>query len=173
MSTMGRIVLFDLEETLIDNWSTFNALHDNIAKINASGILNKSSSQTLQVGLMSWAVIDQKDEARFMRLGADRSLFEDALKQPLDRSHLPFTADDYRFRLLFHRHLKINKEEFLDIFNKVEVLTMLARCDPWFKDKEIILVDDVVAHGETSHSQQNNASVRCINISMPIETWVF
>lgn len=165
----GRIVFFDLEGTLIDEWNGFNSLPENIEKVHSSGILN--SELPTRCGLMSWAVLDQTDVRRFDRLQGEQSLFVDGLGIKLDRTSLPFTADDFRFRMLFHRHLNIQKEEFLDIYNKMEILSILAGCDPNFKGNEIFLIDDCVRHLDRFESPTNNCFVTFINIREPLDNW--
>lgn len=160
----SRIVLLDLEETLIDTWSTRNFLHYNAERIRQAGILTLAA----RVGFMSWAVCDAADS----RIVIDELLIpiEETLGVKIDRM-LPMSMQEYGADVLSFRNLRLSLEDMYDVFKKEEVLLALIRKNPAFIDHEIVLIDDAVDHNMSFNIPSRNAAVRFINVKEPVETW--
>lgn len=154
------IVFLDLEETLIDNWENGWLLPTNIATIKkAIGPANP------KLGLMSWAVWDDKDKAKF---NSDlRPELEEALGMAFDDEFV-WSMDDWAKQLLEFRGKKISREDLFDIFGKEEVLFMVARCHPKMRHQNVILIDDVVEHNLALVAKANNCLVTILNIDCMI-----
>lgn len=180
----NRVVLLDLEDTLIDDWLGRNTLQYNIERIKQSGVLMPDQSMgvhDVKVGLMSWAVSNIADAADF---NANlREPLEGALDIKFDQA-LPTSMQDYADRIFEARRMRVSTEDMYDIFRKEEVLLTLARRSNCFQGKEIVLIDDAVDHNLTFtvYARHNHGKVdqtpvgtvvRFINIDQPVNTWQF
>lgn len=162
----SRILLLDLEGTLIDDWSTRRLLIQNMRKIKESGIITPNT----RVGLMSWAIWDSRDKqtAQNTLIG----LIQQVLEVVIDPM-LPMSMSDYAADILKCRKLLTSKEDMYDMFKKEEVLLSLARFDSRFVDVEVILIDDRVEHNMSIQIPSRNTVVRIIDIEKPVESWIF
>jgi len=163
---MSRLVLLDLEQTVIDSWENRVFLMHNLEAIKSSGILTPDTT----VGLMSWAIWDYNDS----RIVIDELIppLEEVLDIQIDRS-LPMSMEEYAADILSYRKLRLSAEDMFDMFKKEEVLLSLARFCPKFSDLEIILIDDVADHNLTFNVPSTKATVRFINIKQSSNTWLF
>lgn len=146
------IVFLDLEETLIDNWENGWLL---LRKIKA--IRDLCAPFDAKVGLMSWAVWDEKDKAKFN--SELRPELEKALGMKFSDEFV-WSMDDWAKQLLvFHGKKDFLVRICLTFFGKEEVLFMLSRCHPAFKGHTVILFDDTVEDNLSWHSKMNDCEV--------------
>ena len=150
------IVFLDLEQTLIDNWENGWLLPEKIKVIR--GLCAPFDAK---VGLMSWAVWDENDKAKFN--SELRPELEKALGMKFSDEFV-WSMDDWAKQLFEFRGKKISREDLFDIFGKEEVLFMLSRCHPAFKGHTVILFDDVVENKLSCHSKMNDCEVLIYNI---------
>lgn len=162
-----RIVLLDLEGTLIDEWAFRNFLQHNMQKIKDSGIFD-SEGQTVRLGIMSWAVCDTSDAKIFKE--DLLPTIEEFFGLKLDPK-LPLTMDEYADDIFAGRKLKLSREDLYDMFRKEEVLLTLARTYADFKDSEVWLIDDALSHGLTIHVPERNCTVALLDIDRKLEDW--
>lgn len=161
----SRTVFLDLEGTLIDDWNTRNFLAYNAEHILQSGILLGTD---VAVGIMSWALWDTRDAAVF----TESMLPElQAFLGVQINTSLPLTMDQWADDLLRYRKLRVSRDDIFDIFQKPEILLSMARFNPLFFGRDIILIDDAFEHGTRIDVPSTDTRVRLINISAPLETW--
>lgn len=150
------IIFLDLEETLIDNWENGWLLPGKIKTIRGL-----RAPFDAKVGLMSWAVWDEKDKAKFN--SELRPELEKALGMKFSDEFV-WSMDDWAKQLFEFRGKKISREDLFDIFGKHEILFMVSRCHPAFKGHKVILFDDVVEDNLSWHSKMNDCEVLIYNI---------
>ncbi len=129
------LVLLDLEETLIQSWHEPYFLPGRIAKIR--DFLERHPGSEL--GLMSWAVYHDEDLAVFhTTLRAD---LESMLGQAFDARwvlHMGGWADEV-FRWARKR---LTRDDLFDLFGKDQVFLLLARRQPEWQGRHVVLFDD-------------------------------
>ena len=157
ISPAGQIILLDLEQTLIDDWSTKNAMPENIEAIR----LFLAQNSYAKVGVLSFAVWNNKDVSEF------QTQLQDALEQALNCSisvDWILTKGDMRRLLRAHSKWKaLNVEDFDDFFmEKDHLLHYLASRGAWPNTK-VILIDDVVPDTQLSVTR-HKTTVATINI---------
>lgn len=150
------IVFLDLEETLIDNWENGWLLPAKIAVIR-----EMFTGVSPSIGLMSWAVWDDEDKAKFN--SSFRPELEEALGMKFS-DELVWSMHDWARSLLQYSGKHISREDLFDCFSKHEVLFMLSRCHPALKGEQVVLVDDAVEHCLNWHSHANDCRVLIQNI---------
>ena len=150
------LVFLDLEETLIDEWANMMLMPQRCAAVHK--LLKENAG--CRVGLMSWAVWHDKDKATF--INDLQPLLEEVLDVKFD-PELIWSMDDWA-RELVHAKKRIPRQDLFDCFGKHEVLFMLSRCHPTFKDQSVVLVDDVAEHGLEWRSVTNNCYARMVNV---------
>lgn len=172
-------VFLDLEETVINNWEDQQFLLSNIDKIEEK--LNgrtlrfpplKAGGETiespaapiinLRLGLMSWAVWDEKDKQSFNK--NIRPHLETMLRRRFDDS-VVWSMDDWADQLLKYRHKKVDRADLFDLLNKPEVLFMLMNKHPEFKNSFVFLIDDAFEHQMHARSFDWKCSVEINNIN--------
>lgn len=159
----AMLVFLDLEETVIDNWENGWLLPAKIAIIK-----EMLSEVTPTIGLMSWAVWDDKDKEKFNE--TLRPELENALGFKFDDRFL-WSMNDWADQL-FKFHGKVfSRQDLFDCFGKHEVLFMVSRCHPEFKGKRVALFDDTVEHCLNWNSQNNQCSVVMQNINELAKVW--
>lgn len=129
------LVLLDLEQTLIGSWSDPVLLPGRIEAI-ARAI---SATPDAQMGLMSWAVYDERDMAVF------HAQHQQVLEQALGHSFAPrwlLTMDQWGQELARCTGKLLPRDELFDIFGKDEVFLRLARSHPEWEAREVVLWDD-------------------------------
>jgi hypothetical protein len=155
-----RIVLLDLEATVIDDWSSRNAMPENLEKIRS--FLQPED----KLGLMSWAIWDAEDKSTFQ--GDLQLLLEDAVEHAFTQEFI-FSMSDFSDIILKHCRKWVSKDDMFDLFGKEECLLKLVRLG-WFPENcEVILIDDVVDHNLTF--TKGSRSVRFINVEVFRHLW--
>lgn len=147
------ILFLDLEETLIDDWSTGVLLTKNITAI--QDFIHSFPCNPV-IGLMSWAVWDERDKLTFNK--KFRPVIEDALGWKFDDRFL-WSMDDWCNQLFKASGKDISRDDLFDIFGKEEVLFMMSRRHKNFKGASVALIDDAVEHNLKWHSKTNDCSV--------------
>lgn len=147
------LVLLDLEETVVDDWQSRNFLWHKMERVKR--FLEQFHPFTL--GLMSWAVWDD----------GDLRVFHDELEGPLSEFfgstfEAAWSLDQWQNRLLKCKGLKAERKDMFDCFGKHETLFM-CRNDPLFANRRVLLVDDVVEHG-LSFTTSNNNFTNFVNV---------
>lgn len=149
------LVFLDLEETLIDEWSSGLFLPRKLDVVR--DFLKANPGAT--VGLMSWAVWDAKDKATFERN------FRADLERNLECTfELVWSMDEWGEEVFKHFNKKVSRQDMFDMFSKPEVLFALGRKHPLFKNQTVVLVDDAVEHKLTMNSPLNNCTVTLLNV---------
>lgn len=135
---MNTIILFDLEETLIDDWSLRNLLHED--NIHLQPWINQQG--TFRTGLLSFAVWDDNDV----------EVFNKELRGCLEHT-FNITFDD---QLIFTKnilleHIRVwDKKPFLsacdfdDFFNKRQMIEMVWLHMFQQPNTHLMLLDDTV-----------------------------
>lgn len=157
--TQRVLVLLDLEETVIDDWEQRNLLPGNIAKIN--GLLRwMSIDSELTIGLMSWAVWDDKDKNNVLeKLLPD---LNGVLAVPVAPQFV-LSMQDWGDLVLGHCKLKLSRDDMFDMFRKEEVLFSLRTSDFLNQFNAVFLIDDAVTH-QTAFGVEGKTQFGIINI---------
>lgn len=149
------LVFLDLEETLLDEWNSGLFLPRKLDCVR--DFLKDNPGST--VGLMSWAVWDDRDKARFEKE------FRADLERNLECTfELVWSMDDWANEVFAHFNKKLSRQDLFDMFSKPEVLFALGRTHPLFHNQTVVLVDDAVEHKLTMTSPKNNCTVTLLNV---------
>lgn len=135
------VILFDLEETLIDSWDQRNLLVENVEKIKEQLIGELGSN--LRFGIFSWAIWNEDDREDFNQ--TLRGPLEEALGIKFDPEMI-FSMQSIADLILKFRRKKLSIEDVFDLFGKEECLLTLHRFNH-FNCETVALVDDRVDHG--------------------------
>lgn len=149
-------VFLDLEETLVDDWNSglFMPRHMDCVK---EFLANRPGAR---VGLMSWAVWDERDKERF------RKEFQPDLERNLNCTfELVWSMDDWAEELFKHSKKRLSRDDLFDMFGKHEVLFMLCRTHPLFRGEDVFLVDDAVEHNLSVKSVANLSLLTFLNVN--------
>lgn len=139
------LVLLDLEETVIDDWEQRNLLLGNIAKIN--DLLRwMSIDSDLTIGLMSWAVWDDKDKSNVLEKLLP--VLNEVLAEPMSPKFV-LSMQDWGDLVLSHCKLKLTRDDMFDMFRKEEVLFSLRTSSFLNQFNAVFLIDDAVTHQTT------------------------
>jgi hypothetical protein len=152
------IVFLDLEETVINNWEESLLMLENIKKI--KHLLD--SNESVRVGLMSWAVWDDRDKTLFN--AGVRHFLEENLGHRFD-DELLWSMKDWAEHLFKFCGKHVSIQDLFDILGKHEVLFMLSRCHPTFRNETVMLIDDIAEHDLEWRSSKNNTEVRMVNVN--------
>lgn len=149
-----RIVLLDLEQTVIDDWEHMNALPENITKIRWA--IRRTDCK---LGLMSWAVWNE----------VDKETFKFRLQGPLEEmlgmkfsEELIFSMHDFSDIILKRKHKWVTRDDMFDLYGKEECLLQLLRLEHFGPNARITLIDDVVDHN--LEFAKGKSKVRFINV---------
>lgn len=136
-----NLILLDLEETVIDNWDNGCILRGKVSKI--KDFLSNFDPSDTELGLMSWAVWDDRDVKAF-----DKRFLTDILTA-LDWPEFNHTwsMDDWNKMIGRCSCKHYSKQDMFDMFTKEHVLLILAMKHERFKNCNIYLIDDTVPHG--------------------------
>lgn len=152
-------VFLDLEETVMDDWNSGLFLPRKLDAVRK--FLTDNNVTT--VGLMSWAVWDERDKARF------NAEFREDLERNLNVTFdLVWSMDDWANEVFKHFNKKLSRQDLFDMFSKPEVLFALGRTHPLFANETVVLVDDAVEHGLTMTSPNNNCTVALMNVDVMV-----
>jgi hypothetical protein len=151
------LVFLDLEETVLDNWDDANMLMGNVRWLQ-----KRLALVNCTLGLMSWAVWDEKDKTKFN--SEMRPMLEEALGMPFDNRFV-WSMDEWAEQVFKHHGKKVSRQDLFDLMGKQEVLFVLSRCHPDFKDNNLLLVDDAVEHDLSCLSVKNNCTVTMKNVN--------
>jgi len=152
-----KIILFDLEETLIEDWNVPTLLCEQFPKIK-EWIAKEGEFQS---GIFSWAIWDQKDLTSFNK----------ELRGRIEESHnihfndnLIFLRDDIlkSFREWFHMPF-MDSDDFMAFFKKRQAIEEL-----WLRhfnqpDTELVFLDDTVPNMVCVISDVKNNILRLVN----------
>ena len=152
------LILLDLEETVIEDWSNMSLMPRECMAIRN---WLKTCHPGATIGLMSWAVWNDKDKASFNKHLRDEL---EAVLEVQFSDEWVFSMDDWSDMLFKHCKKKLSRDDLFDCFGKQEVLFLASRFVPAFKDQFVLLVDDVVEHGLHWESPQNNCTVTMENV---------
>lgn len=161
---MNTLILFDLEETLIESFSEPFFIMPNVHKI--VDFIKTLEPNTFQFGLMSWAIWDWS--------ASECKIFDDvksALLHELDTSddlidtgkfndEFTLSMDNWVSVFWKESRIRIDREEIPHIFNKED---FLFKCRTAFTGiNRVILIDDTVEHGLTIKNK--NGTIEFLNI---------
>lgn len=129
------LVLADLEQTLIESWD------QPVLMPHRAGMVRDflAAHPDAELGLMSWAVYDDRDMDIFRRQMAPD------LEQFLGRSwcrRWTLSLDQWGQELSRATNKFLPRQELFDIFGKAEVFLALGRAHPEWVARQIVLFDD-------------------------------
>lgn len=129
---MKRLLLLDLESTIIPVWGNFFPLMGNCRKIKE---FNDDFKAT-KTGTLSWALWDQSDVDIFRK---EKSAVEEQIGFEIENL---WTIQDY-IALVKKEICGMDKQDFFDFFEKEHALFRII-LNGWMKDTHIVLIDDAV-----------------------------
>lgn len=153
------LIFLDLEETVIDDWENAFLLPHNIDKIKRNFVNDWNKSNVF--GLMSWAVQNEDDKAKFNKQIRDRLEINLGVKF---NDNFVWSMDDWARQLFLCTGKLIDKTDIFEMFGKQELLFLLSRKHLHFKDQNVLLIDDRVEHDLSWQSVENNSFVRIVDI---------
>ena len=131
------LVLADLEETLIKDWTDPVFLPARLEIIKN----HLANNPHAQLGLMSWAVWDSRDLDVFNR--TLRTELEEQLGHRFSEQWM-LSMDGWAQEMMIHGRKHVHRDEMFDLFGKEDVFLMMARRHPEWLGQEIFLFDDAV-----------------------------
>lgn len=152
------LVFLDLEETLVDDWSSQLLLTANV-RVTRSFL--KTLPPGTKVGLMSWAVWDERDKSLFNK---DLRPFLEAELDVQFSDDFVWSMDDWAQEVFNSTGMKLSREDLFDVFGKHEVLFKLSRHSPKFEGHQVVLVDDVAEHMLKWDVPHNRCSATMLNV---------
>lgn len=154
-----KLVLLDLEETLIDSWDSFVPV--NVERVRA-WLKQEQANGPVVFGLFSFAVWNQRDLNKFSN--DHQEFLEELFNFQFDDSLL-WTLEDVKSMVEDTRRFKFKDDmDFFDFHgNKTTTLVGLVTNHPFFKDTDVVLLDDTVSHGATFNDPKQNATLRFAN----------
>lgn len=163
---MNTIVLLDLEQTLIEDWSNPVLQHE----ANPSLLPWFKSLGDFQAGLLSFAVWNEEDLKVFNR----------NLREPLEQTFgfqfqndLIFLKDDLltRFRIWLNMPF-LDQSDFSDFFNKRRSMEDLWLHEFQQPHTRLILLDDTVPNITLHSDDVENCQLQLINpLSVSFQQW--
>lgn len=156
------LVFLDLEETLVDNWDNMFLLLPKVDLVRDLLAQKRTQHETVRVGLMSWAVWDDKDKAKFNK--DLRDFLEKNLNCTFD-SDLVWSMDDWCKEVLKCTGKKVDRADVFDLFNKEVILGELCRKHPLFVNETVLFVDDTATHNMSVLVPHRNCVLKCLNIN--------
>lgn len=148
---MKRLILLDLEATIIPVWDDFYPIPGNCAKIKEFNQDFKAD----EVGLFSWAVWNQRDKDVWNRVKED---FE--IEMDLKFDHC-WSIEDYIEMVRTNKGpVGMDKFDFFDFYDKEMCLFVLMNCG-WLSGYDVVLFDDVVKPSVTTFE---NSKLTIFNI---------
>lgn len=152
------LVFLDLEETLVDDWNSQLLLTANVRVVRS--FLSTLPPST-KVGLMSWAVWDERDKALFNK---DLRPFLEAELNVQFSDEFVWSMDDWAQEVFNSTGMKLSREDLFDVFGKHEVLFKLSRHSSKFEGERVFLVDDVAEHKLEWSVPHNKCSATMLNV---------
>lgn len=137
------LVLADLEETLIKDWSEPVVLPARVEIIKNHLLHNPQA----ELGLMSWAVWDSRDLDVFNR--TLRTEIEERLEHRFCERWM-LSMDGWAQEMMVHGRKRLDRDEMFDLFGKEDVFLIMARRHPEWAGREVFLFDDAVPHSTFS-----------------------
>ena len=159
------LILLDLEETVVEDWSNMTLLPRECMAIRS---FLRTCHPGATIGLMSWAVWNDKDKALFNKHLRDEL---EAVLEVKFSDEWVLSMDDWSDMLFKHCKKKLSRDDLFDCFGKQEVLFLASRSVPAFKDQFVMLIDDAVEHGLHWESPQNNCTVTMENVKETVAAY--
>lgn len=159
---MNTLVLFDLEQTLIDEWSNPVLWHDH----NPSILRWLRTLGPFTSGLLSFAVWDDKDKHHFNA----------NLRAPIEHAFGFAFSDEWMLtknQLLdkarvWERKPFLDSSDFDDFFNKRKVVEDLWLNEFQTPNTRVILIDDTVPNFRVQALDVDNCVLELVN---PLSAW--
>jgi hypothetical protein len=136
------ITLLDLEGTVIKSWEdpTWISVGENVRKYVTGEWLGPPGEGLARLGLMSWAVYNDRDKAIFNK--SIRPWLEERINKKFD-DDLILSMDDWADRVFEATNCKVSREDMFDVCKKEDVLFKLRK-HPMFHHTCTFLLDDAV-----------------------------
>lgn len=159
---MEKVTVFlDLEETLISDWRSGFFLQDR-----ARFIRDFFSDFQFDMGIMSWAIENEKDKQRFN--DSWRRPIEGFFNRDFDDA-LIHTVDDWCRMVNKNFRAQLCADDFDDFGTKENILFMLRNVDNnTLPTGTIFLVDDAISHDDIITSPQR--TIKFLN-AKKMEQW--
>lgn len=157
MGSFQKIIFFDLEETLIDDWATMKLLSEENPHLKSW--INSHGS--FRAGLFSCAVWDERD----------LSIFKKELQERLEKE-FGFVFDPSLFltRDMMLEKIRVwskkpflNSDDFSDFFDKRSIMEMFWIHQFSEENTEIILLDDTVPNIKLISQDVKNNTCSFVN----------
>lgn len=149
---MKKILLLDLEQTIISVWGNFHPIEHNCAKIREFN----ATFQADAVGLFSWAIWNQKDIDIWNGVKQD---FE--LEMNLTFDHAWSIEEYIKLIKTFQGPAGMDNMDFFDFYDK-EMCLFVLMINGWLDGYHVVLFDDVVKPCEV---QFQNSKLTIHNIT--------
>ena len=157
---MKQSVWLDLEDTVIDVWSSGRLLHDKVAKI--KNFLNQVKPQ--QINIWSFAIWYEKQQVEFVQSGMKESL-ELELGSMIDQ--FP-NMEQMRAYAYDFEHIRYDSTlEFMQLNGKAWSFIKFAL---QFNDTEFWLIDDAIPT-MTIDNHQTNTIIHLLNIDRDLDNY--
>lgn len=157
---MKKSVWLDLEDTVIDVWSSGRLLHDKIAKI--KNLL--ADIKPKQINIWSFAIWHEKQQVEFVQSGMKESL-ELELGYLIDR--FPNTEQMRAFAYDFESIHYDSTLEFMQLNGKAWSFIKFASLH---QDTKFWLIDDAVP-SLTVSNHQTNTTIHLLNVDRDLEKY--
>lgn len=149
---MQKLLLLDLEETVIPVWSDWWAITGQCEKIKAFN----ETFQADKLGVFSWALWNETDQVEF---NENKDVIEDAIDLPFDHD---WTVEYFMQEILTKEQQGMGTKEFIQLFSKERALFALV-LGGWMPNHHIVLFDDAV---KACTFEVNGSKVEIINIDL-------
>lgn len=152
---MKTVVLFDLEETLVNNWDDFLVVNQH----SVNNFLSTLPKNCLY-GLFSWAVWNQTDLVRLVN--EEQEYLENNFDFKFDENLLFTTEDHVDMVKESDPSLDFTFKDFFNLYNKETAMLALMKL-PFFNNTHLYLVDDTVENLEF-FSKENNCKLSLVKV---------
>ena len=156
------LIFLDLEETLIDEWANGFLLLPKVDLVKALIAQMRMQTETVRVGLMSWAVWDEKDKVKFNN--DLRDFLETNLKCTFD-SELTWSMDEWCKEVWKCTNKKVDRTDIFELLDKEAILCLFAKKHPLFKNETVLFIDDTATHNMSVLVPERNCVLKCLNIN--------
>lgn len=156
------LIFLDLEETLIDNWDNGFLLLPKVDLVRDLIAQMRTQNTSVRVGLMSWAVWDAKDKAKFNN--DLREFLETNLNCTFD-DNLVWSMDDWCKEVWCVTSKKLDRADVFELFDKEAILCLFAKKHADWENETVLFVDDTATHNMSVLVPARNCVLKCLNIN--------
>jgi FMN phosphatase YigB (HAD superfamily) len=144
---MKTLVLFDLEETLFDEWGSFMPVNQKSVPLWVSKLPKEAV-----FGLFSYAVYNDEDLNHFVT--EEQEWVENMFEFKFHKDYLWTLEDLMNLVREALPKLELDQKKFFEFFNKENALFTVSKLER-FRDTHVYLVDDTVSNMEVYNEELN------------------